>query len=131
MARYGRSDEEWAALEEAGWDFLVSRARLGRPTSYTEMNAALTQRTGLRMFDFELSSERAAMGELLGRLADRSLAEANLMISALVNYLYANDAGSGFYQLAKQKGLLRAGASDAEKTDFWIDQMTASFQHAW
>lgn len=65
VTHYGRSADDWAALEDAGWEFLVSQARLRQPTSYSEMNEVLAQRTGVRKFDFDLDSERAAMGELL------------------------------------------------------------------
>ncbi len=37
MPRYGRSVSEWAELEAAGWDFLISQAGLHRTTSYTQM----------------------------------------------------------------------------------------------
>jgi len=49
----------------AGEAFLIERARLGRLTSYTVLNATLERRTGLRRFDFGLQAERAAMGHLL------------------------------------------------------------------
>ena len=43
----GRTELEWEALEAAGWDFLISRARGLRPTTdYTEMNNELAARTG-------------------------------------------------------------------------------------
>ena len=41
MERYGRTGAEWEALKAAGWEFLVSQSRLGRTTSYTEMNTVL------------------------------------------------------------------------------------------
>jgi len=103
VSRYGRSTAEWDALEAAGWEFLVSQARLQRTTSYTEMNTVLARRTGIRGFDFNLDGERHAMGELLGQLSERSFGEASLLISVLVQYLSANDAGPGFYQLAQRK----------------------------
>jgi hypothetical protein len=46
---------------------LVERARLERVTSYTEMNTVVAQRTGIRKFDFDQESDRAAMGHLLPR----------------------------------------------------------------
>jgi hypothetical protein len=131
MTHYGRSADEWAALEDAGWEFLVSQARLRQPTSYSEMNEVLAQRTGVRKFDFNLDSERAAMGELLGWLSERSITEANVMISALVHYLGGNDAGSGFYHLAQEKALLQAPASADQKLTFWIGQIKACYDHAW
>jgi hypothetical protein len=61
----------------------------------------------VREFDFELDGKRYAMGELLGRLSERSFAQAGVLISVLVQYLNANDAGPGFYELAQRKKLLR------------------------
>jgi hypothetical protein len=120
---YGRDDQEWETLINAGLRFLTERARLQKPTSYTELNAALAHRTGIRAFDFDRADERAAMGYLLGSIVERNLPETGLMISALVNYLNANDAGSGFYKLATELGLLKASASSDEKITFWIAQI--------
>ncbi len=55
-----RSDATWYAGEA----FLIERARLGRLTSYTALNATLERRTGLCRFDFGLQADRAAMGRL-------------------------------------------------------------------
>lgn len=128
MSRYGREDDEWAALQTAGWEFLTARARLERPTSYTEMNTVLARRTGVREFDFGLDGERHTMGELLGQLSERSLAEAGLLISVLVHYLNANDAGPGFYELAQRKGLLPRGA---DKLAFWVGHLRAVCAYPW
>jgi len=106
VERCGRTTAEWEALEAAGWEFLASQARLSRTTSYTETNTVLARRTGVREFDFDLDGERRAMGELLGQLSERSFSQARL-ISVLVQYLNANDAGPGFYDLAIPKHLLR------------------------
>ena len=46
MVMYGRSDEEWDLLADAGLAFLGERARLAKLTSYTELNATLERRTG-------------------------------------------------------------------------------------
>lgn len=129
--RYGRTDEEWDKLEEAGWEFLVSQARLHRTTSYTEMNTVLARRTGVREFDFGLDGERRAMGELLGQLSERSFGDAHLLISVLVQYLNANDAGQGFYQLAQRKKLLRPHASEDEKLVFWVEHVKAVHAYLW
>jgi hypothetical protein len=128
---YDRTESEWAYLEAAGWDFLVSRACKPHPiTTYTELNAVLAHRTGQPTWDFDLQTGRAAMGELLGRLTDRSFAETKnrpgggLMISALCMYLDQNDVGQGFYGKAAELRLiptehLRKGAKDK----FWINQV--------
>jgi hypothetical protein len=129
---YNRTETDWADLEAAGWDFLISRARKPHPiTTYTELNAVLAHRTGQPAWNFDRQADRAAMGELLGRLTDRSFAETTmncpgggLMISALCMYLDQNDVGGGFYGKAAELRLiasehLRKDARDA----FWIKQL--------
>jgi hypothetical protein len=122
---YGRSDHEWDQLVDAGLKFLVERAQLSKVTTYTEMNTALARRTGLAGFDFERADERAAMGRLLGLIVDRDYPETKLMISALVHYLGANDAGPGFYELAQRLDLLPKSPSATAKLEFWIGQVNA------
>src|SRR5215472_1539571 len=122
-SKYGRDEDEWDALEDAGLQFLIERARLERVTSYTEMNTVLVERTGFRKFDFDQESERAAMGHLLGRISDREFPRTGVLISAIVNYLNANDAGPGFYKLAQQKGLLQRGLSRNMQWEFWASHV--------
>ncbi|MGW2209288.1 hypothetical protein [Streptomyces sp. NPDC001781] len=122
---YGRSDEAWDQLASAGLRFLVERAQLRKVTTYTEMNSVLVRRTGLPGFDFEQADERAAMGHLLGLIVERDYPESRLMISALVHYLGANDAGPGFYTLAQQLGLLPKSSSAMAKLEFWIGQVNS------
>lgn len=124
---YGRDEEEWDDLEEVGRAFLIERARLERPTTYTEMNTVLAQRTGHRIFDFSQESERAAMGYLLGRIADLEFDNKGVLISAIVNYLNANDAGHGFYTLAGDKGLLPPGQHRDQQWEFWATHVSKVF----
>lgn len=63
------------------------------------------------------------MGELLGRVVERNLPTSGLMISALVVYLNANDAGSDFYALAQELGMLPKNATSRMKDAFWIQQV--------
>lgn len=63
------------------------------------------------------------MGHLLGLIVERDHPQSRLMLSALVRYQGENDAGSGFYLLARQLGLLSKGASADERTAFWIGQI--------
>src|SRR5262249_7070949 len=128
---YDRTETEWTDLEAAGWDFLLSRARKPHPiTTYTELNAVLAHRTGQPPWKFYRQADGAAMGELLGRLTDRSFEQTKyrpgggLMISALCMYLDQNDVGQGFYSKAAQLRLvpterMRKDAKDA----FWIKQL--------
>ena len=127
--QYGREEAEWDQLEDVGLRFLIERAKLERVTSYTEMNQALAQRTGLRRFDFDQESERAAMGYLLGQISEREYARTGLLISALVHYLDANDAGPGFYRLAQRKKLISPGLSRSARWEFWVKQVAQV--HAW
>lgn len=128
---FGRHEADWDLLAEAGEAFLIERARLGRLTSYTELNAVLERRTGLRRFDFELQAERTAMGHLLGLIVvERNRPTTGLMISALVIYLDGNDAGSGFYKLAQDLGKLPPGALSARtKEEFWVGQVKALYAY--
>jgi hypothetical protein len=118
-------------MEKAGWEFLVAQARLEQTTSYTETNTVLARRTGVREFDFDLDGERHAMGELLEQLSLRSFAQTGLLISVLVQYLNANDAGPGFYRLAQRKRLLRPRASRDDKLTFWVGHVQAVHAHHW
>ncbi|MGH3201957.1 MAG: hypothetical protein ACRDP5_07890 [Streptosporangiaceae bacterium] len=66
---------------------------------------------------------------LLHLIVDRNRPATNLMISALVTYLDANDAGTGFYAFAKELGELPCNASAELKLEFWIRQVNALYQH--
>jgi hypothetical protein len=84
------------------------------------------------MWNFNLEHDRAAMGELLGRLVDRSYIETKdqpsgrLMISAIVMFLNENGVGGGFYRKAASLGLIASERMSADaKFDFWVRQMTA------
>lgn len=81
MSGYGRADNEWDILVEAGRGLLVERAKLGKLTSYTELSVTLARRTGCRASDFERADERAAMGHLLGRIVgrDREISPSDLL----------------------------------------------------
>jgi hypothetical protein len=129
MVMYGRDDVEWDQLARAGLDFLIERARLRKLTSYSELNATLVRRTGLREFDFSRADERAAMGHLLYLIVELNRPQTRLMISALVSYLDANDAGSGFYAYAQDLGMLSRKASSQEKLDFWVGQVKELHNH--
>jgi|SRR6266487_1949788 len=48
VVMYGRDEEDWDQLADAGLEFLVERARLAKLTSYTELNATHVRRTGFR-----------------------------------------------------------------------------------
>lgn len=126
---YGRDDLVWDELARAGLEFLVERARLGKLTSYTELNATLVRRTGLPGFDFSRADERASMGHLLYLIVELNRPRTGLMISALVSYLDANDAGSGFYSYAQDLGMLPRNASAMQKLEFWAGQVKALHEY--
>ncbi len=91
-ALYGRSETEWDELTSEGLRFLVDQARLQRTTTYTELDTVLSRRTAVCPFDFDLDSERAAMGQLLYRIVEAERAASGTMISTIVIYL--NKAGA-------------------------------------
>ncbi len=68
---------------------------------------------------------------MLGHLSERSFAQAGLLISVLVQYLNANHAGPGFYELASRKRLLRPRKSQDEKLVFWVGHVNAVVAHRW
>lgn len=117
---FGRTADDWHMLVSAAREFLDERARLRRTTSYTELNAVLERRTGLRAFRFDDASERASMGHLLGLVVEEDFPTRGYMLSALVIYLDGNDAGSGFYALATQMGLLEPAG---DRLAFWTGQL--------
>src|SRR5262249_21250007 len=124
VSRYGREEQECAALEEAGWQFLNAQAPTTGNVLHRDEHGSGRQ-DWVREFDFDLDDERHAMGELLGQLSEQSFAQAGLLISVLVQYLNANDAGAGFYELALRKRLLRPRASQDEKLIFWVGHVKA------
>jgi len=117
---YGRPQSEWDELEDACLEFLIEIAPY-RLTTYSDVNEVLVQRTGLAGFEFSQAAGRAAMGHLLGLVADRTFAESGLLISALVKYIHENGPGPGFYAIASddRHRLLPRTASSMARMDFW------------
>jgi hypothetical protein len=115
---YGRPESEWGELGDACLDFLVERARVGL-TNYTDLNRELVRRTGLAAFDFGQAADRAALGHLLGLVADRTFADTGLLISALVTYRHGDSPAAGFFSLAAEHGLIPAAATAFEREKFW------------
>lgn len=127
--KWGREESEWQQLVDATAEFLEERARLGRLTSYTEVNTVLHQRTGLRVFDFSLDGERAALGDLLGEVANAKLHEVGALVSSIVVYLGQNDAGPGFFRLASSLGLLSSKPTSDQKLTFWTSQVKKTYEY--
>jgi hypothetical protein len=120
--KFDRSDDEWDAIVNDTTAILRDQARLRRVTSYTDVNSALVRR-GHRRFDFDMRSERAAMGAVLGDVVHRTIGDARTMLSAIVAYIDRNDAGPGFYSLAVELGLLPNTATADDKLAFWSNQV--------
>jgi hypothetical protein len=75
--------------------------------SYGDANEELAARTGQPAFSFGRQADRAAMGYLLGRISrHRSWPVSRLLISALVRYQGEADGGPGFFNLAREVGLV-------------------------
>lgn len=129
QALYSRSPAEWESLVDGCVRFLREQAALGRTTNYTEVNQTLQRRHAARRFDFDLDSERAAMGHLLGLVVDEEYDATNLMISSIVLYLNENHAGPGFFTKAVELGLLQRNANPDERQAFWVEQVRAVQEH--
>src|SRR5258706_8717501 len=121
---YGRPQSEWDELEDACLEYLIEIAPY-RLTTYSALNEVLVQRTGLAAFDFSQAAGRAAMGHLLGLVANRTFPESGPLISALVKYMHENGPGPGFYAIAcdDQRCLLPRTATPMERMDFWASQV--------
>ncbi len=128
MPAYGRPDDQWPGLVSAGKEFLQERGKLRRDTSYTEMSTVLSQRTGYPAFDFSQQVERAGMGHLLGLIVEDTYPRVGAMLSSIVIYLGANDAGGGFYQLAQHMGILEKNPSRLAAERFWVAQMNTVYK---
>jgi hypothetical protein len=126
-------------LEQAGWDFLKEKAAERRgdaahdPTvSYGNANEEMATRTGRSAFDFGQQAGRAAMGYLLGRISrNRSWPVSQLLISALVRYHGEADAGPGFFNLAREVGLIHGPLPDLERLEFWLRHVRQVQAHDW
>ncbi len=138
-AMYGRSEHEWQDLEQTGWTFLKEKAAERRgdaahdPTvSYSNANEELAARTGQPAFDFGQQAGRTAMGYVLGRISrNSSWPVSRLLISALVRYQGQADAGPGFFNLAREMGLIRGPLSDLERLEFWLHHVRQVQAHDW
>ncbi|MBB4918490.1 hypothetical protein [Streptosporangium saharense] len=119
MSMYGRDESTWDLFVEAGLEFLIEVARQGGATTYTDLNAALVDRTGLPGFDFERIDERAAIGYLLGRIVEVNRPETGWMISALVLHKDSPGPGAGFFNLAIELELLTPKPSFEQKIELW------------
>lgn len=61
------------------------------------------------------------MGYLLGRISRNcSWPVSRLLISALVRYQGEADAGSGFFSLAREMGLIKSSLSGLDRLEFWL-----------
>lgn len=125
----GRTDDEWDELVTQGRRFLVEQARLGRTTTYTELNAAIAQRSSTPSFDFSSAGERAATGQLLCAIVEQDRPTSGVLISAIVLYLNENDAGSGFYSLAESYDLLATNSPGSAKEAFWAAEVARVHEH--
>jgi len=138
-AMYGRTEQEWQELEQAGWAFLKEKAAERRanathdPTvSYSDANEELAARTGQPPFDFGQQADRTAMGYLLGRISpNRSWPVSRLLISALVRYQDEADAGPGFFNLAREIGLIHGSLSNLERLECWLRHVRQVQAHDW
>src|ERR1035437_5464912 len=99
---YGHPWPEWLQMEEIGRQYIVEKARRRQTTKYGEMWAAIESAMGQDIGQFRLQ-----MPNLLRRLAETSLDEFGLVVTALVVYDQLPEyPGEGLFQLAVREGLL-------------------------
>lgn len=114
---YGRTLGEWEDLRDAAEQVLVTAARNRDMIDYGTLNRAIAEETGQRPFEFQLPSDRAAIGRLLGEISRASEREHGVMLSALVTHRGSNDEGSGFYKLAAELGKMPARPTADQKLE--------------
>lgn len=120
--KFGRSDDEWESMVDDTVAILAGQARLKRIGSYSDLNTGLARR-GHVAFNFDLESDRAAVGHLLSDAVRQTIGDSKVMLSAIVAYLNRNDAGPGFYKFAAELGLLPNTATSEDKLEFWSVQV--------
>lgn len=125
---HGRDPGTWQDLVSAAAESLKKTARLGRDTTYTNLNRDISEKTGQPGFDFSSPEGRNAMSDLLGHVVEKTYPEHQVMLSALVMYLNENKPGPGFYHLATTMGLLSREASLEEKDAFWFAQYNKAIE---
>lgn len=107
-------------------DSVREQAALERTTNDTEVNQTLQRRHCTRPFDFDLDSERAAMGHLLGLAVDEEYESTGRMISSIVLYLNENDAQPGFFTKTVDLGDFSRGAPRGTSANpSGVEQVTA------
>jgi hypothetical protein len=65
------------------------------------------------------------------RSAARSCPVAQLLISALVRYHGEADAGTWFFNLAREVGLIRGSMSDLDRLEFWLHHVCQVQTYDW
>jgi hypothetical protein len=110
-------------------DFLVSRARLGRFTTYSEVGYIAGQMLNDRGYRSTGSSRVVARGkvvDVLAQIAARSVADDGFILPAIV--LHANDNGTGhrFAEWALQNGVM---TEDDSVLPVHFDQVRKVFSH--
>ncbi len=121
---YGRTPEQWDNMVRVTSGYLQQRARGRGHTSYTDVNNYMKQRLG-HGFDFDLPSERHALGYLLADVNERDDPSHHVMLSAIVSYIDDPRPGGDFFEMATTWGLLPPGASAAQREIFYWSQIEA------
>lgn len=105
-------------MVDAGYEVLADRARRGDTTdgriSYRHFSDAIQDRTGLR-----IEAHDYPMSALLNDLARKSFAAKKVILSAILITQDTGQPGSGFFEYAKEVGLLAKKAKDLDRVAFW------------
>lgn len=117
---FGRDDLEWDKLVHATIERLRALARDQQLTTYSALNRELADTTALAPFDLGSEGGRHAMGQMLGDATRQDYPTSKVLLSALCTHRDGVDVGHGFYNLAKELGVLPAKSSADAKHLFWI-----------
>lgn len=126
---WGREESEWNELVDATTEFLAEQAHLPRTTTYTELTSVLQRRTGAPRVRLRQGRRPGRHGAPLGEVARAQLPTVGALVSSIVLYLNANDAGGGFYRLAVDLKLLAPKPTADQRLAFWSSQLNATYAH--
>ena len=127
--RANRTDDEWDELVAAATDILLEQGRKPDPRiNYSTLNRMVAEQTGSEPFGLDTDHGRWAIGAMLAEVNNRTIADIEAvlgrkaLLSVLVWLKDSGDLGNGFYDYARQLGLLKGRSAD-DRMVFLSEQM--------
>jgi hypothetical protein len=131
--RYGFSEDEWQSLKELISGILVARVRSDNVTiAYSELTqmavSQLRNRQALSVKTREILTPTSyALAAMLGEISNDScnVSPDHGMLSVIVVHKHGDlRPGKGFFEYAEELGRLPRAASDDEKEELWVRELS-------